>query len=119
MQAFPRRICIGLAIAALSCCAACGVGGDRAVIAAEGSAVARATPVDVAPTLATLPRLVVATPSGKNQSPLLPPTPLQAIFNDLNRNTAATARGEYFILQELSAALSSHIDELLQSPPTP
>jgi hypothetical protein len=40
-------------------------------------------------------------------------TPLSGLFKQLNANTAATARGQFSILQELENALAAHVREFL------
>jgi hypothetical protein len=40
-------------------------------------------------------------------------TPLSGLFKQLNANTAATARGQYSILQELESTLATHVREFL------
>jgi hypothetical protein len=40
-------------------------------------------------------------------------TPLSGLFKQLNANTAATARGQYSILQELESALAMRMREFL------
>ena len=39
--------------------------------------------------------------------------PLSGLFKQLNVNTAATARGEYSVLQDLERALAAHIQQFL------
>jgi hypothetical protein len=41
-------------------------------------------------------------------------TPLSGLFKQLNANTAATARGQYSILQELERALAMRMQEFLR-----
>jgi hypothetical protein len=40
-------------------------------------------------------------------------TPLSGLFKQLNANTAATAGGEYSVLQDLERALAAHIQQFL------
>jgi hypothetical protein len=40
-------------------------------------------------------------------------TPLSGLFKQLNGNTAATAKGEYSVLQELETAIAAHIQQFL------
>jgi hypothetical protein len=39
--------------------------------------------------------------------------PLSGLFKQLNTNTAATATGQYSLIQDLEKALSSHIQQFL------
>ena len=41
-------------------------------------------------------------------------TPLSGLFKQLNANTAATAGGEYSVLQDLERALAAHIQQFLR-----
>src|ERR1700680_3616387 len=41
-------------------------------------------------------------------------TPLSGLFKQLNANTAATARGQYSILQEVESALASRVRDFLK-----
>jgi hypothetical protein len=41
-------------------------------------------------------------------------TPLSGLFKQLNVNTAATAKGEFSVLQDLETALVAHIRQFLQ-----
>ena len=41
-------------------------------------------------------------------------TPLSGLFKQLNDNTAATAKGQYSLLQELESALAAHIQQFLK-----
>jgi len=40
-------------------------------------------------------------------------TPLSGLFKQLNTNTAATATGQYSLIQDLEKALASHIQQFL------
>ncbi len=40
-------------------------------------------------------------------------TPLSGLFQQLNTNTAATARGEYSLLEQLESAVAAHIQQFL------
>jgi hypothetical protein len=40
-------------------------------------------------------------------------SPLSGLFNQLNTNTAATAKGEFSILQSLEGALATRIGQFL------
>jgi hypothetical protein len=40
--------------------------------------------------------------------------PLSGLFKQLNANTAATAKGEYSVLQDLEGAVAAHIQQFLQ-----
>jgi hypothetical protein len=40
-------------------------------------------------------------------------TPLSGLFKQLNANTAATAGGEYSVLQDLERALAAHVQQFL------
>jgi hypothetical protein len=41
-------------------------------------------------------------------------SPLSGLFKQLNTNTAATATGEYSVLQDLEKALAAHVQQFLQ-----
>jgi|HubBroStandDraft_6_1064221.scaffolds.fasta_scaffold486312_2 hypothetical protein len=41
-------------------------------------------------------------------------TPFSGLFKQLNANTAATAKGEYSVLQDLEGAITAHIRQFLQ-----
>jgi hypothetical protein len=41
-------------------------------------------------------------------------TPLSGLFKQLNANTAATAKGEYSVLQDLEGAVVAHIQQFLR-----
>ena len=41
-------------------------------------------------------------------------TPLSGLFKQLNDNTAATAKGQYSLLQELESALAAHMQQFLK-----
>jgi hypothetical protein len=41
-------------------------------------------------------------------------TPLSGLFKQLNVNTAATAKGEFSVLEDLETALADHIRQFLQ-----
>lgn len=41
-------------------------------------------------------------------------TPLSGLFKQLNANTAATAKGQYSLLQELESAITAHIQQFLK-----
>jgi hypothetical protein len=41
-------------------------------------------------------------------------TPLSGLFKQLNTNTAATATGQYSLIQDLETALAGHIQQFLQ-----
>ena len=41
-------------------------------------------------------------------------TPLSGLFKQLNTNTAANAKGEYSVLQDLESAIAAHIRQFLQ-----
>jgi hypothetical protein len=40
-------------------------------------------------------------------------TPLSGLFKQLNTNTAATATGQYSLIQDLETALASHVQQFL------
>jgi hypothetical protein len=40
--------------------------------------------------------------------------PISGLFKQLNDNTAATAKGQFSLLQELESALASHIQQFLK-----
>jgi hypothetical protein len=73
------------------------------------------------------PAVATATPGAGPALPLASPSPvvdvgplggltspLSGLFKQLNANTAATAAGQYSVLQELESALAGHIQTFLK-----
>jgi hypothetical protein len=62
------------------------------------------------------PALRLATPSPVTDAGPLGglTSPLSGLFKQLNANTAATASGQYSVLQQLETALTAHIQQFLK-----
>ena len=108
------RVLAGLAAVAGAVAFAVHAGGAQAptpgrYISWAPLAVATATP-------GAGPALPMATASpAPNAGPLgTLTTPLSGLFKQLNANTAATAKGEYSVLQDLEGAVVAHIQQFLQ-----
>lgn len=83
---------------------------------APGRYISWAPPAVATATPGTGPALPLASPSpAANPGPLGGLTgPLSGLFKQLNDNTAATAKGQYSLLQELESALAAHIQQFLK-----
>jgi hypothetical protein len=107
------RLMIGLAAAVVVVGVAVHAGAQAPT---PGKYISWATPATATATPGAGPALPVASAAPDvDTDPLVGLTmPLSGLFKQLNANTAATATGQYSLIQGLETALAGHIQQFLQ-----
>ena len=111
-----RRFSVAAAVVAVTGVAVFAVHAAAQQAPVPGRYISWAPPAVATATPGAGPALPLASASpAPNTGPLGGLTaPLSGLFKQLNGNTAATAKGQYSLLQELESALAAHIQQFLK-----